>query len=526
MRKSLWLAIASMGLYFLSVNGFAQIYEENALSISRPFTGGTARIQSLGGAGIALGGDISAAHLNPAGLGFYNRSEVSFTPAFNLPSTSSTYLGNTLDDNKFNFNFQNLGVAINNPRGQYDGRAWKGGTFGISVSRTNDFQNQLRYEGANAITDFIDFAVDQDNLFGPNRLSDLAFNTFLTNEFFELNVGQETIFINGIERSLEELYGDNIPSDTLFFIDRNIFAFENGRFLEDENGNLIPALPNEDNPVIQQETIEQSGSEYQFNLSYGGNVSDKFYFGASLGVITLRKEITRTYQETPSNADLTNFVLFDDYELTGVGVNGTFGVIYRPATPVLIGITYNTPSFYSLEESSIQTLTANFFDETISSTSEQLPFSYNMHKPGKVKGGLTYFFGKNGFITGDVEYSDFSNLNYSGADGGESFEQQNENIESLFKSGVTYRIGGEYRINIFRLRAGYAHLASPLQDDLDRDIEQVSFGAGVRTDKFYLDLGALQSFQNESLIGPYPGSPSAVVENQATRITLTAGFFF
>ena len=325
---------------------------------------------------------------------------------------------------------------------------------------------------------------------------------------------------------MNDLFGNVSIGDSLFFIDRNIFVFEDGRFVEDSNGDLIPAFPDEDSPVMQEETIEQSGAEYQFNLSYGGNVSDKFYFGVSLGVITLRKEITRTYREAPTNADLTDFVLFDDYELSGVGVNGTFGIIYRPVTPLLVGVTYNTPSFYSLEESSIQTLTANFFDETISSTAEQLPFSYNMHKPGKIKGGLTYFFGKNGFLTGDVEYSDFSNLNYSGADGGESFEQQNENIESLFKSGISYRIGGEYRINIFRLRAGYAHLASPLQDDLNRDIEQVSLGAGVRTDKFFIDLGAIQSFQHESLVTPYPGSPSALVENQSTRITLTTGFFF
>ena len=52
----------------------AQSYVEEALLISRIRSGGTARIQAMGGVQNALGGDISSAFYNPAGLGMYNRS--------------------------------------------------------------------------------------------------------------------------------------------------------------------------------------------------------------------------------------------------------------------------------------------------------------------------------------------------------------------------------------------------------------------------------------------------------------------
>jgi hypothetical protein len=53
---------------------------------------GTARSQAMGGAFTALGGDLSNTYINPAGLGFYNRSE--FSGTFNLLSknTSANYI--------------------------------------------------------------------------------------------------------------------------------------------------------------------------------------------------------------------------------------------------------------------------------------------------------------------------------------------------------------------------------------------------------------------------------------------------
>ena len=54
-------------------------YAEDALRFSQFGSTGSARISALGGSGNALGGDISNIHNNPAGLGFYQNSEFSFT---------------------------------------------------------------------------------------------------------------------------------------------------------------------------------------------------------------------------------------------------------------------------------------------------------------------------------------------------------------------------------------------------------------------------------------------------------------
>src|SRR5688572_3229027 len=87
-----------------SLSGWAQGFVENALLFSRTKPGGTARIQAMGGAQIALGGDFSSALSNPAGLGMYNRSEITFSPAFNTYSSDAEHLGSKSSDSKNVFN--------------------------------------------------------------------------------------------------------------------------------------------------------------------------------------------------------------------------------------------------------------------------------------------------------------------------------------------------------------------------------------------------------------------------------------
>jgi hypothetical protein len=90
MKQRLWLSAILMCLSF---SGWAQGFVENALLFSRTKPGGSARMQALGGAQVALGGDYSSALSNPAGLGFYNRSEFTFSPAINTYKVNSNHLG-------------------------------------------------------------------------------------------------------------------------------------------------------------------------------------------------------------------------------------------------------------------------------------------------------------------------------------------------------------------------------------------------------------------------------------------------
>ena len=55
---------------------------EDGLRLSWFAPNGTARSNALGGAMGSLGGDVSSNHINPAGLGFYTKSELLLVPKY------------------------------------------------------------------------------------------------------------------------------------------------------------------------------------------------------------------------------------------------------------------------------------------------------------------------------------------------------------------------------------------------------------------------------------------------------------
>src|SRR4051794_27316227 len=90
------VVFAITGLLLLTASRtLAQTFSEEALMISRVQPGGSARVQGMGGAQNSIGGDLSSAYYNPAGLGMYNRSDFSFTPGYTISNTDASYLGNT-----------------------------------------------------------------------------------------------------------------------------------------------------------------------------------------------------------------------------------------------------------------------------------------------------------------------------------------------------------------------------------------------------------------------------------------------
>ena len=132
------LRYTSIVLLFVAANTFGQDNNLDALSklFSQSNPSGTARIQALGGNHAALGADVSSASGNPAGLGFYTRSEFSFTPAFQSTSNGSAYItSNKTTGNSDNFNIANIGVVFGGQQPTYR-EGWRG-NFAITYSRQN-----------------------------------------------------------------------------------------------------------------------------------------------------------------------------------------------------------------------------------------------------------------------------------------------------------------------------------------------------------------------------------------------------
>jgi hypothetical protein len=311
-----------------------------------------------------------------------------------------------------------------------------------------------------------------------------------------------------------------------------------------------PGLPAEVRTVRQEEFSESKGSQNQWSISYGANFSDKLFVGAGIGITSIRYKLTQNFRESDfrysiyENYDpIDNFQTKEIYDIRGSGVNFTIGAIYRPIHFLQIGASLVTPTFHRITDTYTARIDSrwNYFGDPddlrfpsqsdVSEHFEDIPLisEYNLSTPLRLTTGAT-LISKFGFISGSVEFVNYSKAKYNN-EFSDNFDPENQAVKTAYQPVVNYRVGAEYRYNIFRVRAGFNHMADPFKKEggIDRSIQSFTGGLGVRFNTFFIDAGAVFS-STEGLRSPYftnQGEPPLAVQNlKTTNYILTVGFTF
>jgi len=512
-------------LSLVSISVFSQIAED-ALLFGQFSPTGTARFQAIGGAGFALGGDVSSAALNPAGIGFFNRSSIVITPSLNINNITTDYENVSTRVSNTRFNIANFGLVINNSKDELIPSDWRGGSFAITYNQISDFHADWRFSPANSSGSILD-------------------------EFVRQSAG---ISVNELQ--------DNINNDQ--FIGYPEAAYFNFLINPDaSNENYVASIP-ADATTIQSGEVITSGRLSQWNIAYGGNYKDKLYLGISLGFRGFNYQQETFYEEEVVytqeyidfinsggfffpveggnvSVDYVNLNLLDEFlEISGTGINGNFGIIYRPITELTIGLSYQTPTFYNLRSEEFFTLASEVvgiletdniedaFDINLDDPvlGNRFLSEYTLSTPSRTGVGLSYFFEKSGFISIDAEYVNYPKNRFSTNDGFSG--EINENVDAIFTSVINARVGGEFRYKQLRFRAGYAFYPDPTQfanDNLSRDRSIISGGIGLDASSFFADL-TVSSTQFDSDFTPYLNGPFIPQSISNTQALLTLGFKF
>lgn len=497
----------------LSTELAAQSFVENALLFSRTRPNGSARMQAIGGAQIALGGDFSSALSNPAGLGMYNRSEFTISPGLNFYNTEADHLGTSQKEATSKFTIPGLSYVFNSPNNK-DG-FW-GGSFGISMTRTNDFNSFMRYSGDDNVSSIVDWFIQdaqgltEDDLLSSDFPTGLAYSNFL---------------------------------------------FEDSTFYDGPQGYYFSVLglypdPEDIRHLRRQGSIKNKGAQYQWSLAYGGNYKDKFFFGANVGISTLRYTFSSTYSESnfffeldPDFNPLDNLLLEETIDIEGTGVNLTLGVIFRPVDFLQVGASFATPTYYQITDSyfaRFSTLWNNYnylgtgtiLNSESFESFEPVIAEYNLTTPMKFSLGTAFFISNYGFISGDVEFVNYRKAKYESDISGISFDGDNDAILASYQNTINYRIGAEFRYEALRFRAGYQVQSNPYNTstiDTDRSIQTLSGGLGLRLTKFFIDFALMRS-AGTSEYSPYVfqnnTGPRVDLNNALTTGMVTVGFTF
>lgn len=467
MKRVFFFLILALSMGTLYAQGIV-----DGLRYSQDNITGTARFNALSGAFGALGGDLSAMAINPAGSAVFLRNEASVSARFLDRENEASYFGTLTGslENDINLN-QAGGVFVFDNADENS--PWKKFTLGVGYNNNQSFDNELFIAGNG--------------------------NTSISNFFLQQ--------AQGIPLNLLQLQGNETISDLYSFLGQNQGVAAQNAFLgyqgfifdpvDPENSNNTQYTSNVGSGNFNQEyTFLSEGYSGKYTLNLATQFTDDYYFGINLNSHVIDYQQSTFLYETNNNQGSTvNQIGFqNNLSVLGSGFSAQLGGIAKVADYLRLGLTYDTPTWYTISEETSQYLETQRTIEGQTNTAIIDPRilniyeDYTLRTPGKVTASAAYIFGKDGLISFDYSYKDFSEITFKPTSD-PSFSALNSNINSTLTAASTYRVGGEYRFDNLSLRAGYRFEESPYKNkEIVDDLTSFSLGTGYNFGSYYFDF--------------------------------------
>jgi len=182
MRKILFIICFS---WALMTQAQIQGYNDIGLMMTTQNKQSTARMLSMKGAFGALGGDLSALSLNPAGAAVFTYSAASATLGYNNQDLIADFYGTSTPNNQENFNLSQFGGVIILENDYSDSELNKL-AFGINYNLLNDYKNSWISEGISLPTWEVNyFSLADNNLY--NNVESQKYTNISSGNQSELN---------------------------------------------------------------------------------------------------------------------------------------------------------------------------------------------------------------------------------------------------------------------------------------------------------------------------------------------------
>ena len=524
----------------------------DVLQMSQTELRGTSRFQSMAGAFGALGGDLSTLTQNPAGIGVYRNSDLGITMGLDFNSTTAGI--DKMSETKFNVNnvgyvgvirldsesVPNLNFGFTYNRLQSFDRHYVGGVGSIPTSMSNYIADA--FVNVPGYTEGDLYWTDDFNPYFDGRAPWAAVTTY----DMKTNNGGYVGIINANDYGMQGLFGQGTTGNAYY-------------------------------------EVEERGHADEYNIAFGGNISNKVYFGLDFGIMDLDFKSFQAYEEELNNA----YVMADDEDLLyspiinentradwglynylhteGTGVNVKFGLIWRPTQALRIGAAVHTPTYYDMRDTyyvgaslkAYQDGNQLYSAEKGSNEGYDYSSTYTISTPWRFMGSVAGVIGTSGIVSLDYEYVANETMRI-GDDRGNNYADVTDNVKYYFKPTHVIRLGGEYRVNPnWSLRAGYsfrfktdetsvvekgvdnydyniATVGTNPTYQYDNDVQYITCGIGYRHKSFYTDLAYVHKMRESvyNAFSPindqygYEPNVSADVKDNNNRISLTLGMRF
>jgi hypothetical protein len=495
-------------LVLLGTCTFASAQDEtDALFFSQQQAGTTARSIGIGGAVGSVGADFATLGVNPAALGRYSKDELTITPSFNMLSTPTMYSGSKMSNSNTKFNMQNIGwvtAARNNSRRS----GLRSSGFALGFNKVANFNREYLYSGQTSGTSLMDAVAKRIN-----------------------NSGGSTYLFGG------GAYVEDLMAYNTYLIDRASDTMQVRSY--------VPT-----GALQQSKSYKAKGAINELAVSLGANYNDEIYIGGTLGLPLVNYAATTIYTELDKSGNINNdFASLQQstYRQTnGLGANLKFGLIYLPKTSNLrVGAAFHGPTWFSLTDEYRFALNANV-ENLLGAGNGQLSegtvvtpdpnftliSDYKVSTPYKAVLSGTYMFGKQGFLSADVDMVNYKSSRVKFATDAAYTSLITQVIQNEYKTAANARVGAEMRADNFSFRAGAAYFGNPYALGSKYGTAartQLSAGVGFRSTSFFMDAAYAYTAQAQKDF-PYVYENNGVlntaarVANNGALLALTIGW--
>ncbi|MBF6609281.1 MAG: transporter [Flavobacterium sp.] len=470
MKKTMLILTA-----FVSMAAQAQeLSMGDALRYSQDNQNGTARFRAMSGAFGALGGDMSAITVNPAGSAVFSDSQLALTLNNTSTRNQSNYFGTSTTESDNSFDLNQAGFVF-----VFDGKpeGWNKFSLAVNYDNLNNFNNSIFSAGTNPTASVGDYFLNFANFDGGYDIS-----------LLQTQPGET---ISSLYQFLGENYGFGAQQA---FLGYQAFVTDQASDYSSTNRNYVSLVP-AGGDYYQENTIFTSGYNGKLTFNAATSYKDKIYIGLNLNShFTDYRQHTSVYESnTNSPTSGVQRLRFDnDLQTFGNGFSFQLGAIAK-ITDFRVGLAYESPTWLTLTDRTMQSLRAvsadaagEFPTDVINPNVENLYAPYRIQTPSKWTGSLAYVFGKRGLISMDYAIKDYSNLQFKPKS---DYVDLNSSMGDLLDMSGELRLGAEYRIKAFSLRGGYRMDQSPYKDNSTiGDLTGYSAGLGYNFGNTRLDL--------------------------------------
>lgn len=476
MKKiTIFLALAISAM-LLSTGAFAQNMWD-AYRYSQQFNEGTARSAAMGNASVALGGDLGGISINPAASGVYRYNEFVITPSVTFANSSVNYLGNTTDESKGRFGFSNIaGIStFETGRSDYGLINWN---LSVAINKNNNFTSRMGAQGRTAESSWLGSLAQRTNgVYAPSM---------------DMN-NQNDPFYNGSGSWTSILGWNTTLLDTLPDSD----SYYRGATENLEGLNIVTG--GELEQFYIKETI---GNTSEAVINFGGNISNKLFFGVNVGLVSIWYKHMESYSERAVNPNqfqsgFSSFTHNYNYSTSGTGVNLKAGIIYLPVKGLRLGASISTPIWMYLHEEYEESMESHFADGYSQRLASPLgTYDYRINTPFRWNVGAAYTFGQIAAISIDYENTNYSKMKMIDDNYTMAFNEDNQEIKRNFQSSNIIRAGAEVKAApSLAIRAGYQYYSSGYKYD-NNSIQIGSVGLGYASPcGFFADLAYQQQIK-------------------------------